>query len=198
MNLSRAGVPYRALRRVRNSVIRRSKRLHMVHPTAYIHQSSHVARDLRAEEFVFIGRDCTIGPRVCIGRYTMLASDVAVVGDDHNWDESGVPMQFSGRPPQRITLIGRDVWIGHGVILLRGARVGNGAIIAAGAVVTRDVPAYEIWAGVPAKKVRDRFSDPDAAYMHEQMLSGAVVPANFAAPRERFFCDGRSSQSPEI
>ncbi len=46
--------------------------------------------------------------------------------------------------------------IGAGAIILHGVRVGEGAIIGAGAVVTRDVPDYEIWAGVPARKIRER------------------------------------------
>lgn len=54
--------------------------------------------------------------------------------------------------------IGNDVWIGHGAIVLPGHRIGDGAVIAAGAVVTKDVAPYTIVAGVPAKPVRPRFS----------------------------------------
>ena len=54
--------------------------------------------------------------------------------------------------------IGHDVWIGHGAIVLPGRRIGDGAVIAAGAVVTKDVGPYEIVAGVPAKPVKRRFS----------------------------------------
>ncbi|MBT8276145.1 MAG: CatB-related O-acetyltransferase [Bacteroidia bacterium] len=57
------------------------------------------------------------------------------------------------------TIIGNDVWIGKNVIILGGVTIGNGAIIAAGSVVTRDVPHYHIAAGVPAKSIRQRFSD---------------------------------------
>ena len=53
--------------------------------------------------------------------------------------------------------IGHDVWIGHGAIILPGRNVGNGAVVAAGSVVTRDVPAYQIVAGVPARVVKPRF-----------------------------------------
>ncbi|WP_119394501.1 DapH/DapD/GlmU-related protein [Salinibius halmophilus] len=56
--------------------------------------------------------------------------------------------------------IGHDVWIGHGAILLPGVNVGNGAIIGAGSVVTKDVPAWHIVVGNPAKVLRPRFSDP--------------------------------------
>jgi len=57
------------------------------------------------------------------------------------------------------TIIGNDVWIGHGVIIVAGVNIGNGAIIGAGSVVTKDVPDYAIVAGAPAKIIRYRFSD---------------------------------------
>ncbi len=60
----------------------------------------------------------------------------------------------------RPTIIGNDVWIGHGAVVLEGRRIGDGAIVAASAVVTRDVPPYAIVAGVPAKVIRYRF-EPD-------------------------------------
>lgn len=57
------------------------------------------------------------------------------------------------------TIIGNDVWIGKNAIILGGITIGNGSIIAAGSVVTHDVPDYHIAAGVPAKLVKQRFSD---------------------------------------
>lgn len=58
--------------------------------------------------------------------------------------------------------IGNDVWIGHGVIVLPGLEIGDGAVIAAGSIVTRSVPAYTIVAGSPARAVRRRFPEPIA------------------------------------
>lgn len=57
------------------------------------------------------------------------------------------------------TVIGNDVWIGAKATILTGITIGNGAIIAAGSVVTKDVPSYSIVGGVPAKTIKMRFSD---------------------------------------
>jgi phosphonate metabolism protein (transferase hexapeptide repeat family) len=56
-------------------------------------------------------------------------------------------------------VVGHDVWIGHGAIILPGVTVGHGAVIAAGAVVTKDVEPYAIVAGVPAKRIKWRFNE---------------------------------------
>jgi phosphonate metabolism protein (transferase hexapeptide repeat family) len=74
-------------------------------------------------------------------------------------DEGGF---FAWRRAHRV-LIGHDVWIGHGAVVLPGRNIGTGAVIAAGAVVTKDVPSYTIVAGNPARIVRRRFSEANAA-----------------------------------
>lgn len=56
-------------------------------------------------------------------------------------------------------MVGNDVWIGNGVKILSGVTIGDGAIIAAGAVVVRNVEPYTTYGGVPAKKIKDRFSN---------------------------------------
>jgi len=53
--------------------------------------------------------------------------------------------------------LGHDVWIGHGAIILPGVKIGTGAVVGAGSVVTKDVPPYCIVAGVPARRIRERF-----------------------------------------
>lgn len=179
MAISRSGSLYRRLRTVRNRSIIARKRLGDVDATASVHPSARVSTDLSAGPYVFIGRDCTIPPLVSIGKYTMLASTVAVVGDDHCWSDPTLPIQFSGRPTQQHTVIGDDAWLGHGVIVMRGVTIGDGAIVAAGAVVTRDVPDYEIWGGVPARRIRSRFESDSQREQHEQMLASGDVRPRF-------------------
>ena len=68
----------------------------------------------------------------------------------------------------RPVVIGHDVWIGHGAIILAGRTVGTGCVVAAGAIVTKDVAPYTIVAGVPARTVRMRFA-PDVAGRMESL-----------------------------
>lgn len=115
-----------------------------------------------------------LGGTVHIGRYCSVAASVNYFGANHpmsyatmspyfydkSWTEGlGEDGCFSVCDVERCTLnIGNDVWIGHGVIITSGCKkIGNGAVIGAGSVVTRDVPAYSVVAGVPAKKVKERF-----------------------------------------
>lgn len=63
--------------------------------------------------------------------------------------------------------IGSDVWIGSGVSILGGISIGDGTVIGTGSIVTKNVPSYEIWGGIPAKKIRDRFSEEDKNYIEK-------------------------------
>jgi virginiamycin A acetyltransferase len=115
-----------------------------------------------------------IGDRLIIGRYCSIAADVRFLmnGGNHIIDGcSTYPFPIFGHgweaampeawPMKGDTVIGHDVWIGYGAMIMPGVRIGNGAIVAAGSVVTRDVPAYAIVGGNPASIIRYRF-EPDA------------------------------------
>lgn len=121
-------------------------------------------------DHVYIGRYSYITVPAEIGHFSMLASSVAFVGDDHVYNCPGLPMTLSGRGVPKPVILGDDVWIGHGTIVRSGVRIGNGAIIGAGSVVTKDVPPYSIYAGSPARFIKMRFTEPEQA-RHEAMLA---------------------------
>lgn len=128
-----------------------------------------VSKDLRAGAYSYIGPGCKIYPKVEIGNFTMLANDVYIVGGDHNFRNPDMPTVFAGRDEVRPTRIGSDVWIGARVTIMTGVTIGDGAIIATGAVVTTDVEPYAIYGGVPAKKIKERFT-AEERQTHEKML----------------------------
>ncbi len=96
------------------------------------------------------------GSTISIGEQCMLAQFVTLVGTNHGMD-LGVPMMDQGWSFSKHGIrIGNDVWLGAHVTVLPGITIGDGAVIAAGAVVNRDVGKNEIWAGIPARKIRSR------------------------------------------
>jgi acetyltransferase-like isoleucine patch superfamily enzyme len=155
--------------------------------SCYLGPRCQVERDLIAKDFCYIGPECMLGPGVEIGMYAMLGPRVAVVGADHVFDTAGTPTIFAGRPNARRTVIGDDAWIGYGAVIMSGVRIGRGAIIGAGSVVTKDVPPYEIHGGVPARKLRDRFSSPDEVLRHDRMLQSPPHRGEYCAPLEHGF-----------
>lgn len=180
--VGRAGL-FRMLRRLRMRWLRLRHGLKHVHPTAYISTLAgvEIARDVRLAEFVYVGNGCVIGRNVSIGRYTMLAPRVSIVGADHRMDVPGRPMIFAGRPEQRPTAIGDDAWIGVGAVVMQGVTIGRGAVIGANAIVTKDVPPYEIWVGIPARRIGERFSDAEARRRHDAMLDGPLVDPDYCS-----------------
>ena len=154
-----------------------------VHPTFYMGPNCWVASDLVAGPYSFMTNDCMIQARVVLGRYVLLGPRVSIVGGDHQPNLPGVPNVFSGRPEILETVIEDDAWIGHAAIIMQGVRIGRGAIVAAGAVVVRDVPPYEIHGGIPAKKISERLPDPADRARHEAMLAGPLIHGKIARPQ---------------
>ena len=127
-----------------------------VHNTFYCVGKSIISKDIVAGCFVFIGPRCEIYPKVRIGDYTLIASDVKIIGGDHKYSIPSLPIVFSGREDLKETIIGKDVWLGTRSIVMTGNTIGDGAIIAAGSVITKDVEPYTIVGGVPAKFIKNR------------------------------------------
>lgn len=156
----------------------------MIHPTAVVKRSQmgpwtvlgprSRLLDSAFRDYAYTSRDCDIY-NADVGKFCNIAASVRINPTNHPmWraslhhftyrsrshhlgaeDDAEI---FAWRRDHRVT-IGPDVWIGHGAILMPGISVGLGAVIGAGAVVTRDVPAYTIVAGVPAKPIRRRFDE---------------------------------------
>ncbi|MGC3973859.1 MAG: DapH/DapD/GlmU-related protein [Nitrospira sp.] len=78
-------------------------------------------------------------------------------------------------------MIEDDAWIGFGAVIMAGVQIGRGAIIGAGSVVTKSVPAYEIHAGVPAKKIGERFTDREDRLRHDAILDGPAIGGQYCA-----------------
>jgi acetyltransferase-like isoleucine patch superfamily enzyme len=158
------------VRNIRMFFIRHQKHLSNVASTFYCALPNRISKDFIAGEYSFVNYDCDICPKVSIGAYTMLGPGVRVFGSDHKIDLPGVAMYFSGRPELKPTTIGKDVWVGGGSIILAGIDIGDGAIIAAGSVVTKNVEAFSIVGGVPARHIKYRFNTNDKV-KHIRFLS---------------------------
>lgn len=174
----------RLLRSLRMRVLRWRMGLRHVHPTFHCLNGNAISPDLVTGAHSYIGRRCWICPRVTIGRYVMVASEVAILGGDHRFDAAGTPMMFSGRPAVPPTVIEDDVWIGYRAVINAGVRIGRGSIVAAHAVVTHDVEPYTIVGGVPARAIGRRFATDAEIAAHDRMLAGPTVHGILSLPKD--------------
>jgi acetyltransferase-like isoleucine patch superfamily enzyme len=113
---------------------------------------------IRIGKNVYIGDHNHItagGGTIVIGDDALISNMVTIVGANHSSSRS-MPIREQGwREPRGVT-VGPDVWVGAGAIVLPGVNLGRGAIVAAGSVVTMDVSAYTIVAGIPARPIGSR------------------------------------------
>ncbi len=109
-------------------------------------------------KYIFINRECIFSTPdgITIGNYVMIGSRCIFASVTHGFSDWKTPMIF-----QKVTVkpivIEDDVWIGANVTVQGGVRIGRGSIVAAGAVVSKDVPPFSIVGGIPAKVMKDRF-----------------------------------------
>ena len=90
--------------------------------------------------------------KIVIGNNCLISYNVHIRTDMHNYINKNQLIMMQGNKEQDI-IIGDDVWIGYGAQIMAGVKINDGAVIAAGAIVTKDVPPYSIVAGVPAKVI---------------------------------------------
>jgi maltose O-acetyltransferase len=94
---------------------------------------------------------------VTIGDYVMIAPFVNILGGKaHSYDRTDIPMIKQEETYKGSVIVEDDVWIAINAVILAGVRIGKGSIIAAGSVVTKDVPSYSIVGGIPAKIIKYR------------------------------------------
>lgn len=96
--------------------------------------------------YITIGDDCIFGP------------NVKIHAENHIFEDLNIPIRLQGAARKGIE-IGSDCWVGSGVTILDGVKIGQGCIIAAGAVVNKDIPDYSIAGGVPARVIKSRLDN---------------------------------------
>lgn len=123
-----------------------------------IYASAKIGRDVNIGTFCEIGNNVVIGDNVRIGAMSFIPEGVTI--EDKAWIGPRVTFTNDKYPPSgkeawQKTIVKKGARLGAGVTVLCGVTIGESALVGAGSVVTRDVPAGEVWAGVPASKLRD-------------------------------------------
>lgn len=131
----------------------------------YCGKEVNIGRRVRCSKNISLGNESSIGDysyisgEVCIGNHVMIAPRCVFIAMNHRFS-SEYPFQEIEGEKKKI-VIGDNVWIGYGAMILAGVKVGNGSIIAAGSVVTKDVEPYSVVGGVPARLIKKRIQADD-------------------------------------
>lgn len=133
-----------------------------------------------------IGNDVYIGPNACfqssfgkikIGSHVMFGPGVNIHGGNHIINEVGKLMKHTSKKSMGddgVIVIEDDCWIGANAIILSNVTIGQGSVIGAGSIVTKDVPPYSIYTGAPNKKLRPRFSEEELS-IHKNKIHGGMI-----------------------
>jgi phosphonate metabolism protein (transferase hexapeptide repeat family) len=141
-------------------------------------------QDSTIGDYTYVCNNCMIQNAV-IGKFSNIAAYVRVGATDHPLERPTLhhftyrrkqygfdikdDEEFFAKRKARITYIGNDTWIGHGAMIKPGIKIGDGAVVGQGAVVTKDVPAYAVAVGVPAKIIYYRFEKDNIEKLNEIM-----------------------------
>lgn len=111
---------------------------------------------------ISVGSNCLIGPdsilngtdKITLGDYFLSGPGIIIYTSDHGLDNQGIPFSLLETTVAEV-VVGTNVYLGAHVIILKGVHIGDNVVIAAGSVVTKDIPSNEMWGGVPAKKIKN-------------------------------------------
>jgi acetyltransferase-like isoleucine patch superfamily enzyme len=140
------------------------KRFKSVGHTSMIYPGSVFAdaKDITLGHHVFVNSGAhfyTSGSTIEIGNYVLIGPNCSLIAANRDYSDWSRPMYFGSEYIKKPIKIEDDVWLGERVIVTGGVTISRGAVVAAGSVVTKDVPPYAIVGGVPAKVLKFRFDD---------------------------------------
>ena len=121
-----------------------------------IEKGAHFSSEVSLGDNSGLGINCQIAPQVTIGNDVMMGPDCMIYTSNHGMERTDIPMWKQPSTAVEPVVIGNDVWLGARVIILPGVHIGDGSVIGAGSVVTKNVEPYSVVAGNPAKLIRKR------------------------------------------
>ncbi|MGM0634647.1 MAG: acyltransferase [Bacteroidota bacterium] len=127
------------------------------HPASKIQNNVYLADG----KHISIGKNCSINEHVfiqgaAIGKDVLIAPHVAILSKSHRHESIEIPIALQGETQPNPPVIEDGVWLARNVVIMPGVKIGKHAIVAAGAIVTKDVEPYTIVGGVPAKIIKKR------------------------------------------
>lgn len=118
----------------------------------------HDPSNVKLDDYIYIGRNCKfygIG-KIEISSNVIIGNDTKILTSSHNYEGDMIPYDKTVIPNKEKVIIEKNVWIASYVIILPGVKIGEGAVVAAGSVVTKDVPKLAVVGGNPAKIIKYR------------------------------------------